>query len=770
MLLRLRPLVPFLSLLVAGALFAQQPDAHDRVRLETAAPADVKPVLDDATAAAITKEGLEHSQVMRLLTELTSMGHRLTGSDNFDRAADWAVAEFTKMGLQHVHKEKWGEWNLGWNRGTWKGRITSPIQLDMYVATEAWTASTNGPRQGRVLRVPKTDEEFTASEASLKGAWLYAPQQLISSRSPARMAFRKKCEDAGILGWLSKSSGDAKYPTRVRVFGDHHVAMGKLENVPTVPQVVVQSDHAAAIDKLLEEGKDVTVEIQVDSTWKQGPIELDNIVAELPGTGKPDEVVIVCGHFDCWHQAQGCTDNGTGTTSTMEAARILARVGARPERTIRFILWGGEEEGLLGSVAYVRQHRAEMDKVSCVFNHDTGTNWAQRLSVTAGMYEPMRRVFLPIMKLTPPDADFDGKVFDLRQTATISGGGGSDHASFIAARVPGLDWGLTGRSDYFGYTWHSQWDKIDVAIPEYQRHTSTVVALAALGVADLPELLDHGGVVATGRGRQSANIAGAMFGAEFDNLKFTKVEPGGTAAAAGIAAGDVIVKVNGGAIAELSELVAAMRDLADEDMLALELKRGDGAINVKLKVGELRAAQQVRQTATFAAATFGAEFDGLKFTKLEPEGSAQKAGIQVGDVIVKVDGKGVASLGEVLELARSTDGKDTVELELKRGDAVQQVKLKLPEPRGRRGRGGDGGGPGGRRGDNGAGGAGSPGGGGSSGGSSGRNGGNGGGEDGAVDVAPGDTGGFRWGIGISTGADATATLPFDQRRLAALPR
>jgi len=143
----------------------------------------------------------------------------------------------------------------------------------------------------------------------------------------------------------------------VRVFGDHHVAMGKLENVPTVPQVVVQSDHAKQMEQLLDDGKEVICEFQLDSEWKQGPIELDNVVAEIPGSEKPDEVVIVCGHLDCWHQAQGCTDNGTGTTSTMESARILARVSSKPKRTIRFILWGGEEEGLLGSVGYVKQHR-----------------------------------------------------------------------------------------------------------------------------------------------------------------------------------------------------------------------------------------------------------------------------------------------------------------------------------------------------------------------------------------------------------------------------
>lgn len=220
---------------------------------------------------------------------------------------------------------------------------------------------------------------------------------------------------AGAHGFLYMTKGDAKFPTRVRVFGDHNQAMGKLEDVPTTPQVAVQSDHAQQLEALLDEGKEVVVEIQVDSEFKPGPIELNNVVAEIPGTEKPDEVVIVCGHLDSWHQAQGCTDNGTGTTSTMEAARILAKVGVKPTRTIRFILWGGEEEGLLGSVAYVKQHRAEMDKISCAFNHDTGTNWAQSMSVSASMLAPMQRVFAPVMQLKSPEPDFTGPVFNLKK-------------------------------------------------------------------------------------------------------------------------------------------------------------------------------------------------------------------------------------------------------------------------------------------------------------------------------------------------------------------
>jgi hypothetical protein len=569
----------FLVSALAGPIFAQ-------------GTAAVVPVLDEATATSIRTEGIDNSQAMRLLDDLTSkVGHRLTGSDNFTKACDWALAEFSAMGLQNVHKEKWGEWRLIWNRGTWKGRIVAPITLELYVAAEAWTASTNGMKKGRVVRAPKDSDGFEALAKTFAGAWVYAPAALVTSRSAERRALREQIMAAGAHGFLYMTKGDAKFPTRVRVFGDHNQAMGKLEDVPTTPQVAVQSDHAQQLEALLDEGKEVVVEIQVDSEFKPGPIELNNVVAEIPGTEKPDEVVIVCGHLDSWHQAQGCTDNGTGTTSTMEAARILAKVGVKPTRTIRFILWGGEEEGLLGSVAYVKQHRAEMDKISCAFNHDTGTNWAQSMSVSASMLAPMQRVFAPVMQLKSPEPDFTGPVFNLKKVEVISGGGGSDHASFIAARVPGLEWGLRGRSDYFQYTWHSQWDRFDVAIPEYQRHTSTVIALAALGVANLPELLDHSGVRATGGGRQSMNIAGAVFNAELDGLKFTKVEKGGRADGLGIQVGDVIRKAEGKDVEQLFELFAMARDMEGKETMDIELVRGKEQVTVKLKLVDLRNAR-----------------------------------------------------------------------------------------------------------------------------------------------------------------------------------
>ncbi len=574
----IRPFVP-LAFLFLPALVA--PLAAQQGTVEAAAESKVEPILSDAMVDKIIKEGIDNSQVMRILRDLTSkVGHRLTGSDNFTKACYWAVDEFKAMGLD-AHMEKWAEWKLVWNRGPWVGRIVQPTQVEMYVATEAWTAGTKGLQRGELRRAPKTAEEFEAAKGSLKGAFLWR-----SGRVPADI--KSRCEEAGILGWVYGAQGDAKYPTRVRVFGNHQTAMKTMADVPTVPEIAVRSDNAKELADLLGADKPVVVEFDIQNSFREGPIELHNVIAEIKGSEKPDEVVIVCGHLDSWHQATGTTDNGTGTNTTLESARILAAVKAKPKRTIRFCLWGGEEQGLLGSRAYVTQHRSEMEKVSAVFNHDTGTNWAHSLTVADTMYEPMLRVFAPITneRLTPPDQDHEGPVFKLNKNATISGGGGSDHASFIAAGVPGLNWNLKGRSDYFGYTWHTQWDTIDVAIEEYQRHTATVIALAALGTADLPEILDRSGVVRSGGGRQGGAFATGVFDAEMDGLTFKKVNKDGRADKMGIKDGDVIQKVNGKAIKELFEIFTILRDDQPEE-LVFTLKRGDGTAEAKLKASEL---------------------------------------------------------------------------------------------------------------------------------------------------------------------------------------
>ncbi|MEZ5964890.1 MAG: M20/M25/M40 family metallo-hydrolase [Planctomycetota bacterium] len=557
--------------------------------------------VDPTTAAAIKHEGLHNSHAMQFLDHLTNrIGHRLTGSENLVKAAYWAASEFEQMGLS-AEVEKWGEWKHGWNREQWSGRVVSPEPMDLQVATEAWTAGTKGAVRGRLVAMPKSDEEVRARQAELAGAWLFDVDSIPDYEAPpergrggrgrrgddAGGVTRDVLRDAGIAGLVRSSVGDAKFPNRIRVFGNQRNALLDWDRLPTVPDVVVRYDQAKKLAALLESGVAVEVEFEIRNRFSPGPIPLFNVIAEIKGTELPDEFVYVSSHLDSWHQATGTTDNGTGTTSTMEAARILAAVGAKPKRTIRFGLWGGEEQGLLGSREHVTKlHRAEMENVSAVFNHDTGTNWASGLGVTEAMKDDMELVVAPLMSMTPPDRAHDGSVFDLRVVQGLSGGG-SDHASFLAANVPAFDWRLSGRSNYFGYTWHSQWDTFDAAIPEYQAHTSTVIALVVLGVANLPQKLSRDKLIAPGgrgrRGDATTLLEGAL-GAEFDGLKLKSVVADGVLGKAGAKVGDVFETLNGEKIEALVDVFRMARDAGMDKPFELGLDRGGQKVKVTVKL------------------------------------------------------------------------------------------------------------------------------------------------------------------------------------------
>lgn len=549
--------------------------------------AAVRPLVDDDLVARIKHEGLENSHVMAYLDHLTnSIGHRLTGSRNFTLACEWAKAEFEAMGID-VELEEWATWPIGWDRGQWQGRIVEPVEMDLQVATPAFTAPTKGRVRAPMFLVPATTEEFEAIRDRLEGAYLFRDGERAARELDDFLA------EHDIAGWVKSSRGSDEYPNRIRVFADRNRPRDA-SRLPTIPDIVVRKDQADQIRRMLDERGEILVEFDIRNRWNTTPVTLHNVIAEIKGTTKPEEVVVVCGHLDSWHQATGTTDNGTGTTTTMEAARILAAVGAKPERTIRFCLWGGEEQGLLGSRQHVVRRRPTMKNVQIVFNHDTGTNWAQNLTVNDANLELMKRVVAPVMSMTPPDADFEGDVFTLRSRPTIAARGGSDHASFLAARVPAFGWGLKGRVDYFGYTWHSQWDTFDVAVPEYQRHTSTVVALCALGAANLPEKLSNEGV-GGGGGGGTGNVRlvdsmGLSWGVKFGgrrNLDLVEVKADGKAAKAGLQKGDRILEVDGDSIRGLISLRMALRGIEAENA-TVKIRRGQEEVVLEAPAAVLK--------------------------------------------------------------------------------------------------------------------------------------------------------------------------------------
>jgi carboxypeptidase Q len=440
---------------------------------------------DPAMVAKIIDEGKNRNQVMKHLTHLTqNIGPRLTSSTNLQKACDWTMQKFKEYGLQNVHFEQWGEWPVGFDRGAKQvGRMVTPYPKDFVFTTPSWTMGTNGPKRGRAVLEPTTMEEFNQVKSKLKGAWLVVTRPQGGGRGVAPQTpsdEQKQVQDAiatsGILGRVMGSRNEL-----VITSGRWNV---KWEDIPKDLRITIRKSDMDLLTYNIEKGRDVTLEFDLENKLIRGPRPVGNVIADIPGTEKPDEMVIVSGHLDSWDGpgSQGAQDNGTGTMVALEAARILMASGAKPKRTIRFIMWTGEEQGLFGSRAYVEKHKDELSKISCVFVDDGGGNYQGGLTCTADM-EPMLRE-----ALTPAMQAFPDMPMEIRIVQRIPRGGGSDHASFNAVGVPGFFWFETGTLDY-NFVHHTQHDRLEQVKPEYLVQSSTNSAAAAYIVACAPTLL-----------------------------------------------------------------------------------------------------------------------------------------------------------------------------------------------------------------------------------------------------------------------------------------
>lgn len=308
----------------------------------------------------------------------------------------------------------------------------------------------------------------------------------------------------GPAGFMSSSRDERVWTTAIKRGLD--LFSMAFDDVGLDPEVSIRDSDYRYINSELADGQDVFVEFNLDHRISEGSFPLANTIAEIPGSVWPDEVVIVSAHLDSWNGpgSQGVVDNGTGSAVTLEAARILATVGAKPKRTIRFILWTGEEQGLLGSNAYVASlSEEERAKISAVFVDDGGTNYQGGLVCPPWMFEYLAASTAPTngqffsevdhaRMLADEDPSNDERAgwmdVNLRNVDAMPQGGGSDHASFNAVGIPGFYWDEIGRADYrFG--WHTQNDKLDLAIEEYLVQSSTNSAITAYNLANAPSLL-----------------------------------------------------------------------------------------------------------------------------------------------------------------------------------------------------------------------------------------------------------------------------------------
>ncbi len=540
--IRTAPLLASVCLCLPGLVPAQAP------------PELVTRILEESGARPRVTDYLDHL--------VNRIGPRLTSSDNLTAAVHWARDEFAAMGITNARVEEWGTFPVGFNRGPWFGRVTAPESFAIDFNTHAWSAGTRGPAKGIVRKCPRTEEERNAlTDEQVAGTWFIDPR----GRGGA---IQDDLMRRGAHGFLS--GGRELLITD----GNSRVDFASL---PSVPNAYLHPESYQRIKKLLDDGQEVRVEIDIRNHFKRGPIPLYNVIAEITGTEFPDQYVIVGGHIDSWDGATGTTDNGTGVATTMEAARLLMAVGAKPRRTIRFMLWSGEEQGLLGSKGFVAQHEDELPRVSAVLVHDGGTNYVSGISGVEAMIPTLERVFAPVLNLSE---EMPFKIRTIRAFAPI----GSDHDTYCAKGVPGFFWNQAGRANYTR-THHTQYDTFDAAVEAYQLHSSRIIAIGALGLANEDALLTREGFTYRGFGRQPPpprQGPDRTLGVTLDEAAtITGVLDESLAAKAGLRAGDKIVKVGTDAIADTEEIGRALRN--GPQKTAIVVQRGGEQVTVMVE-------------------------------------------------------------------------------------------------------------------------------------------------------------------------------------------
>ena len=509
----------------------------------------------------IKEEGMNRSQVMQTLSYLSDViGPRLTNSPGMKRANEWTRDQMTKWGLQNAHLEAWGPFGRGWTLKRFSAEIVEPLGFPLIAYPKAWSPGTNGALSGEVVYVDATDaaglEKF---RGKLKGAIvLSAPIReikalfnapgtrltekellaLADAPDPAAARARQQQQfqptpeqlaqilfnlkrtkfiaDEGAAMILEPGRGDggtifvqqATVPPQSVPDTVDAASIGNLfrRGVPAYdksapafpPQVVVSGEHYNRMIRMIQAGEKVRLNVNLEVQYQDEDMMGYNTIAEIPGSDLKDEVVMLGGHMDSWHGGTGATDNAAGCAVAMEAARILQTLGLKPRRTIRVALWSGEEQGLFGSRAYVKEHfgeivqptpqptpagaaqpavtaptpaprgklvtKPEYDKFAGYFNLDNGTGKIR------GVYLQGNEAIRPLFRSwLAPFREMGA------QTLSISNTGGTDHLSFDAIGLPGFQF-IQDEVEYDTRTHHSNQDVFDRIQADDMKQAATIMA------------------------------------------------------------------------------------------------------------------------------------------------------------------------------------------------------------------------------------------------------------------------------------------------------
>ena len=454
---------------------------------------------DDATLARIRDEGLNRSQVHVLFNHLTNViGPRLTGTPAFKQSVDWAAQKFREYGLAGVHLESF-PFGRGWTLEAQTVELTSPRYMPLIAYAEAWTPSMArevvakpvyigdyanadsvkahiSELRGAIVLATKPQDFFITKDrlqptANDQPVPIGAPRANNATGPLARNVLPQMLRDAGAAAVLRPTEGNE---------GTMFVLGSRLSTADnSVPSLIVSSEQYNMLVNGLRAGAAVKLRVNVQTRYHSADTNSYNVIAEIPGTDPVvgDEVVLLGAHIDSWHSATGAADNADAVAELMEAMRILKASGAKPKRTIRAAIWGGEEQGLLGSRAYAQAHYAgdanakARDKFSVYLNNDPGTGpiygwYAEGNAAAKGVFDEWLTPFRDIGA----------------RRNIIEKIGNTDHLSFIAVGLPGFNT-IQDYAEYDTRVHHTNMDFADRVDATGLKQASVVLASFAYRAA-----------------------------------------------------------------------------------------------------------------------------------------------------------------------------------------------------------------------------------------------------------------------------------------------
>src|SRR5687768_3632486 len=484
--------------------------------------------------ARIRAEAMQRSQIMKTMHIFTDLyGPRLTGSPNHKAAAEWAVKQMTAWGFENAHLEPWDFKHPGWANERLTAHIISPVKDPLVCEVLAWTPSTKGTVQAKttqlVLPERPTQEQLTTylnsnktrvrGRIALIGKAAVIPVNLTppAKRSTDEQVQQRYGPNARPFAFPTPSPTPTPAPNapkrltgreinlQLNAFLKENGALVRVDDAgrefrqirafnnstfdvdKAIPTVVMSNEDFGRITRILNDGTDVTLEFNiVNRVYPEGATSY-NTIGEIRGTDKADEVIMLGGHLDSWHAATGATDNAIGCTIMMEAARILKTLGVKPRRTIRVALWSGEEQGLLGSQAYVKDTfgsfespKPGYEKFGGYFNLDTGTGRIRG----AGVFGPPEAAGIVREILRPfKEVGVVGAIATRSRNLA-----GSDNTSFNQAGLPGIGMGQDP-IEYNSHTWHTNLDTYERILEDDVKKNAVIVAWAVYQLAMRDELL-----------------------------------------------------------------------------------------------------------------------------------------------------------------------------------------------------------------------------------------------------------------------------------------